>query len=68
MAKYKIFIEETTIGEFEVEANDIDKAFDIATQKYHSGEFVLEPGDLNNVSMKLESEETQEETNWYDIY
>ena len=47
MRKFKIIIEEHVSQEFEVEANDIGDAMDIAEEKYNSGEFVLEPGVVN---------------------
>lgn len=43
--KYIITIEETVAKDFEVEANDAEEAYEIAEQKYNSGEFVLDPGE-----------------------
>jgi hypothetical protein len=43
--KYTITIEETVTKDFEVEANDAEEAYEIAEQKYNSGEFVLDPGE-----------------------
>ena len=55
MKKFKIIIEEHISEEFEIEAENIEEAFNIAEKKYYSGEFVLKPG---NVSYKLMFEET----------
>jgi hypothetical protein len=47
MKTYKITIEEHISQTFEVEANNIDEAMEIAEEKYNDGEFVLEPGEVN---------------------
>ena len=44
--KYCISIEETVVGNFEVEANSKEEALTIAKNKYDNCEFVNEPGDL----------------------
>lgn len=44
--KYCISIEETVVGNFEVEANSKEEALEIAKEKYDNCEFVNEPGDL----------------------
>ena len=44
--KYNICIEETVVGNFEVDANSKEEALEIAKDKYNNGEFVNEPGDL----------------------
>lgn len=46
MKKIKVTIEEHVSQTFEVEANDIEEAMEIAEEKYNNGEFVLEPGEL----------------------
>ncbi|WP_455042517.1 DpnD/PcfM family protein [Leptotrichia buccalis] len=67
MKKFKIIIEEHVSEEFEVEAENMEEAFNIAEKKYYSGEFVLEPG---NVSHKLISGKTvdgKESTEWIEF-
>lgn len=60
MQTYKIGIEEIVSGEFEVEAEDAEQALEIAKEKYHSGEFVLEPGELQSKNIAvLEPESTE---------
>lgn len=44
--KYNICIEETVVGNFEVEANSKEEALEIAKDKYNNCEFVNEPGEL----------------------
>ena len=46
MKKYTVAIEETVVKEFEVEANDLGEALDIAKNKYHKGEFVISSGEV----------------------
>lgn len=60
--KYTITIEETAAKDFEVEANSADKAYEMAEQKYKSGEFVLDPGEcqFKQIAVTKPSEETTE--------
>ncbi len=44
--KYNICIEETVVGNFEVDANSKEEALKIAKDKYNNCEFVNEPGEL----------------------
>lgn len=44
--KYTIAIEETVVEEFEIEANDLVEALNIASEKYHKKEIVLCPGEM----------------------
>lgn len=41
--KYTIVIEETNTKDFTVEANSSADAYEMAENKYESGEFVLDP-------------------------
>ncbi len=43
---YKVTIEEMISQDFEVEANTIEEALEIAEQGYKNGIFVLSPGKL----------------------
>jgi hypothetical protein len=57
---YKIGIEEIVSAVFEVEAEDSEQALEIAKEKYRSGEFVLEPGELQSKNIAvLEPESTE---------
>lgn len=42
----QVTIEEIVSQTFEVEADDIDEAMEIAEEKYWNGEFVLDPGEV----------------------
>ena len=46
--KYTITIEETCAKDFEIEASNSDEAYEIAKQKYKSGEFALDPGECQS--------------------
>lgn len=63
MAKYTVTIEETVSQGFEVEAESAEEAMKIAEQKYHDGEFVLEPGELVSKQMAITSP-NNEATEW----
>ena len=60
--KFTVYIEEHISRAFEVEAEDIGEAMEIADDKYYSGEFVL---DNPNVTAKLMmAENDYEVTEW----
>lgn len=44
--KYKVTIEETVSQNFEIKADDIYEALEIAKQDYENGDIVLCPGEL----------------------
>ena len=67
MKKFEIIIEETLPQTFEVEAESLEDACDIASEKYYNCEFVLEPGDLVSKAMIARDTETKEETSWFDF-
>lgn len=49
--KFTVTIEEIVSQDFEVIADDIDEAMEIAEEKYNNGEFVLESGELTYKQM-----------------
>ena len=64
--QYKIAIEETVVDEFEVEASSDAEAIRIAGEKYHKGEFVLEPGEVQFKQMAIISPE-REQPDWVEF-
>ena len=63
--KFKIIIEEHIGQEFEVEANDIEEAMEIAKQKYYDGEFVVDNCNAPTAKLMMaEDEYGYEQTEW----
>lgn len=67
MKKFKITIEEMVSQVFEVKANSLEEAMEIAEEKYNDGEFVLEPGELVCKQMMGEDPKTGEATEWIEF-
>ena len=67
MKKYKVYIEEHVIECVEIEANSILEARDIAERKYKKGEIVLEPGNVNNKLIALETIDKTEAIDWIEF-
>ena len=61
--KYTITMEETVAKDFEVEANDAEEAYEIAEQKYNSGESVLDPGECQFKQIAITTP-SNEATEW----
>ena len=64
--KFTLSIEETVVQEFSLYANDSDEAFELVKQKYNSGEFVLEPGEVTHKQMAITKPEN-EATEWVEF-
>lgn len=65
--RWKVTIEETVSEEFEVSADTMEEAEEIARGKYKKGELVLEPGKLTSALMEVQSEDGSECTDWVEI-
>ena len=65
--KFKITIEEHVVETFNVEAENIDQAMEIAEEKYKNGEFVLEPGEVQTKLMMAATEDYEEYTEWVEF-
>ena len=67
MKKFYILIEEHTVEKFEIEAEDMGKAFEIAEKNYYEGKFVLEPGNVTSRLMFLETTDGEECSEWIEF-
>ena len=65
--KFIITIEEMVTEDFEVFAETEEEAIEIATKKYDSGEFVLEPGNLVSKQMKAHNVTDNTNTDWFEF-
>ena len=67
MKIFKITIEETVSETFDIEAETMEEAMEIAERDYKNGYLVLEPGNLIAKQMMAEDEETDETTEWVEF-
>jgi hypothetical protein len=51
--RYTVLVEEVVSQEFAVEASSPEEALRLAKDQYSKGKIVLEPGNLEDVSMKI---------------
>ena len=51
--RYTVLIEEVVSQEFAMEASSPEEALRLAKDQYSKGETILEPGNLEQVSMKI---------------
>jgi hypothetical protein len=65
--KFIITIEEMVTEDFEVFAETEEEAVEIANEKYNSGEFVLEPGNLVSKQMEVHNVTDDEYTDWFEF-
>ena len=61
--KYTITIEETVAKDFEIEVSSADEAYEMAEQKYKSGEFVLDSGECQFRQIAI-TKPNNEATEW----
>lgn len=64
---FKVTIEEHMSETFDIEANSIEEAMEIATGQYYNEEIVLAPGECTNRLMMVEDEENDECTEWMEF-
>ena len=64
MKKFTITIEEMVSEDFVIEAETMEEAMEIAEECYHSGEIMLQPGNLVCKQMMGMDNETGECTEW----
>jgi hypothetical protein len=65
MSEYNVIIEETVTQTFSVEAESEQEALEKTIQNYKSGEFVLEPGELQSAKCILAD---KLDGKWEEIY
>lgn len=66
MKRYKILIEETVVGAFHVEAENLEEAIDCAIKNYKNCVFVNEPGELVAKQMAIVNPH-EEVTEWFEF-
>lgn len=64
MKKIKVTIEEHIVQSFEIEADSIEEAMELAENKYKNGDIVLESGEVHTRLMNAEDPETYDVTEW----
>lgn len=65
--KYVVTIEETISQDFDVEANSLGEALEIARKKYYDGEFTVESESCTFVQAKARTEDASNMTEWREI-
>ena len=65
--KFKITIEETISETFDIEAETMEEAMEIAERDYNNGYLVVENGQLIAKQMMAADEETSETTEWVEF-
>jgi hypothetical protein len=67
MKTFKIHIEETISQAFDIEAETMEEAMEIAERDYNNGFLVVEDPTLVAKQMMAEDEETDETTEWVEF-
>ena len=63
--KFVVDIEEMIVSSFEVEAESLEEAMEIAEAKYWKGEFVVGPeADVTARQMRASTDDFEEQTEW----
>lgn len=65
--KYDVTFEETVVQTFEIEANSLEEAAEVARTKYKNGELVVENGEVHSTVVCATGKETDETTGWTTI-
>ena len=64
---FQVIIEETVSESFDVYADNIDKAIQIAQDKYKNGEFVLSPGNITDRKIFAVDKDINLKKEWIDF-
>ena len=65
--KYVVTIEEVVAESFDIEAESMEQAIEIAHDKYRNCEIVLEPGYLMSKQMKCDYPADEKTTDWFEF-
>lgn len=65
--KYVVTIEETISQDFDIEANSLEEALEIARKKYRSCEFIVESESCTFVQAQARTEDVTEISEWREI-
>lgn len=66
--KYIVTIEETCSQDFEIEANNIEEAIDIATDEYNNGDLILDDPCLTNKLMSVRNDSDEKAyADWFEF-
>lgn len=66
--KYIVTIEETCSQDFEIEADSIEEAIDIATDEYNNGDLILDDACLTNKLMSVRNDCDETDcTDWFEF-
>jgi hypothetical protein len=65
---YNVSIEQPLCRSWEIEAETIDEAIELATQRYNAGEYVLTGDDIGtDAQIMAGAEDGSETTDWSDL-
>ena len=67
MKTFKVHIEEMIVQTFDIEAETMEEAMELAESDYNNGFLVVEDGQLVAKQMMAEDEETNEATEWVEF-
>lgn len=65
--KYDVTFEETVVQTFEIEADSLEEAAEVAREKYKNGELVVENGEIHSTLVCATSKNYEETTGWTTI-
>lgn len=68
LKKYNVSIEQPMCKTWEIEAESLEQAEEIATEKYNNEEFIITNDDLGtDAQIQVEAQDESESTDWHDM-